>query len=511
MDSLREIERIRNLNEIILDNIDEWIRVVDRNYTVVFVNKAMQEAFGDVKGTKCYEFWGGMIPCQECISKIVRQDRSSQQREVEKQGQFFRVQCYPLMLDDGTCEESIEIITDVTNQKVLEAQREAYEKKLQEEVERKTTQIRKNQEIILRTRKNFENILNSMQDGVFVIDENCRIQYMNDIIIKTFGNKSNQKCYELIHGKDSPCDWCQSQRVFEEMKTVRLTYYSNNNSRYYDIIESPMIEPDGKIVALVIMRDITEMKRMDEEIKDYSHSLEERVKHLVEQVKSKERLALLGEISAGLAHELRNPMGSIIAGIKLMEGKEKSEEERQTIYEILKKESDRLNRALSEFLDYARPKKLQVHTIDINHLVGDIIKLCQQDLELLNDHTIKTDFASALPNISVDSDRIRQVFWNILANGLKSMKEKGTLSIKTSVHDHWLQVDIADTGKGIAPENIQKVFIPFFSLNKEGTGLGLSIAQRIMEEHKGKIEVESKEGKGSCFTIKFPLSDQIKA
>jgi len=664
----------RRFYKIILDNIIEWVRVVDSNYNVTFANKALQEELGDVKGTKCYEFWGGMVPCEGCISAIARREHSGRQREVERQGRYFKVQCYPLVLPDGTCDEAIEIITDVTAQKKLEQQQQEYAKKLEAEVNRKTEQIRKNQGIILTERKNLENILESMQDRVFVIDKDYTIQYMNGVLIREYGNKVGTKCHELIHDKDSPCQWCQSEKVFEKNETVRWTVHSPKDNNYYDIIETPMWEPDGSVSELVIMHDITEMKLMEEdlrlnesrleallnlsnmtdvtekeissfaleegvrltsskigymhfvnedqisvelyswsksvlkdckaektphyplesagvwvdcvrqrkpvihndyqnlkgkkgypdghvhlvrhmsvpvfeddkivavagvgnkegpydesdvrqlsllmngmwdhlrhkravdEIKRYSSSLEEKVQQLVEEVRTKDRLALLGEISAGLAHELRNPLGSLVAGIKLLGRRGKSEEEKKTIYEILKKESNRLNKALGDFLDYARPKKLQLTSVDINQLLDEILKLVRQDTDLARDNKIETDYTPSLPRISADSDRLRQVFWNILVNGLKSMEGEGTLSVKTGVNTEWLQVEISDTGKGIAPENIEKIFTPFFSLRKGGTGLGLAIAQRIMEEHRGKIEVESEEGKGTRFTIKFPLN-----
>jgi signal transduction histidine kinase len=288
--------------------------------------------------------------------------------------------------------------------------------------------------------------------------------------------------------------------VFEDDKIVAVAGVGNK--------EDPYDESDVRQLSLLMngMWDHLRHKRAVEEIKEYSSSLEEKVQQLVEEVRIKDRLALLGEISAGLAHELRNPLGSLVAGIKLLGREGKSEEEKKTIHEILKKESNRLNKALGDFLDYARPKKLQLTSVDINQLLDEILKLVRQDTDLARDNKIETDYTPSLPRISADSDRLRQVFWNILVNGLKSMEGEGTLSVKTVVNTEWLQVEISDTGKGIAPENIEKIFTPFFSLRKGGTGLGLAIAQRIMEEHKGKIEVESEEGRGTRFTIKFPLN-----
>jgi signal transduction histidine kinase len=288
--------------------------------------------------------------------------------------------------------------------------------------------------------------------------------------------------------------------VFDEDKIVAVAGVGNK--------KDPYDESDIRQLSLLMtaMWEHLRHRRAMEEIKSYSQSLEEKVRNLVDEVRTKDRLALLGEISAGLAHEIRNPLGSLVAGIKLLGRGGKSENEKQTIFEVLKKESERLNNALDEFLDYARPRKLQKSDVDINQILVEIVKLTQQDPALINGHAIKINFDSELPHVSVDRDRVKQVFWNIVINGMKSMENKGTLSVKTISIDKWIQVEISDTGKGIAPENKNKIFTPFFTMRKGGTGLGLSIAQRIMEEHKGKIEVESAEGKGTVFTINFPLT-----
>ena len=378
-------KKTRNFNKVILDNIDAWVRVVDQDYNVVFVNRAMLKELKTEVNKKCYELWGDKTPCTYCVSKSAIKKGRSQKREVQMMGRFFAIKCYPLLLDDGTCNETVEIITDVTYRKELEKQQEQYGAILEEEVEKKTAQIRKNQEIILDERK----------------------------------------------------------------------------------------------------------------------KLEEKVLELVEKVRVKDRMAMLGEISAGLAHELKNPLGSLVAGIKLMEREKRTAKEKKVIFNILKKESARLNNILSDFLDHARPRKMQPTEVDVNSILNEIIKLLQENSGSI---TIKEDYCLPLPLISVDNDRIKQVFWNILTNGLNSMKEKGLLNVKTAVENSWIRVDVSDSGCGISRKNFEDIFAPFFSLRKGGTGLGLAIVRRIMEEHGGTIEVESRKNKGTRFTVRFPLT-----
>ena len=149
----KKIERTENINEIILNSVNEYIRVVDRKYNVVFENSPMQEHLGITKGKKCFEFWGEKEPCRDCVSASVRKHGSERIREVAVDKKYFKVKCYPIILSDGSCEETVEIIADITEQKTLNKKIEDYTGRLEEEVEKKTSQIRKNQEIILKERE----------------------------------------------------------------------------------------------------------------------------------------------------------------------------------------------------------------------------------------------------------------------------------------------------------------------------------------------------------------------
>ena len=797
----KKLERTENLNEIILNSVNEYIRVVDRKYNVVFENTPMQEHLGTTKGKKCFEFWKENEPCIECVSELVRENCTVNIREIEIDDKYFKVKCYPIILSDGSCEETVEIIADITEQKKLNKKIEDYTERLEEEVEKKTSQIRKNQEIILNERENLTSILDSMQDIVFVINKDYNIRFINRTAWEKFGNVINKKCYQIINDSPAPCSACKNSRVIDDKENTRWENYSKKDDCFYDILESPTLGPDREPSALIIMRNITEIKQMEnqlrsseeryylaqqaanlgswdlniktnslhwseqiepifgfekgqfkgtyeafmeclhpedrkmvtdsvnscinehtdysvehrivwpngtirwvaesgnvlrdndgiayrmlgivtditrrkqfeeklrlnearletllklknmtnatddeissfalekgvsltgsqigymhfinddqkslnlyswsketlkyceaqktphypidqagiwvdcarqkrpvihndyqnhdkskgypeghvhlirhmsipvfdnnkvvavagvgnkesnyddsdvrqlsllingmwehirhrrnvEKIKEHSYSLEEQVQKLVEEVRVKDRLAILGVVSSGLAHEIRNPMGSIIAGIKLLGRDDKSESEKKVVYDILKKETERINRSLTEFLTYARPNKFISDNVNINIILEDIIKLAAENQELSVDHKIVSELDSAIIDIPADIDRIKQVFWNILSNGFKSMSTPGTIKIKTFMDTRFLSVEISDTGCGISTENIKNIFTPFFTMSQGGTGLGLAISQRIMEEHHGEIKVKSEIDKGTIFTLRFPL------
>ncbi|MCP4714476.1 MAG: GAF domain-containing protein, partial [Deltaproteobacteria bacterium] len=287
--------------------------------------------------------------------------------------------------------------------------------------------------------------------------------------------------------------------VFDDDKIVAVAGVGNK--------ENPYDLSDVRQLSLLMngMWEHLRNRRALEKIKKHSSTLEEQVQQLVERVRLNDRLALLGEISAGLAHELRNPLGSLMAGIKLLEREGKSREEKQTVFEILKKESERLNNALTDFLGYARPGRMQPVELDVSRMLTDIIRLIGQDDDLMGGSTIETDFDPDLQPLTADGDRVRQVIWNIMINGLKAMETPGVLHVRASSDDDWLRIDINDSGRGIAPENIEKIFNPFFSLSKGGTGLGLAIVRRIMQEHGGEIKVDSNAKSGTTFSVRFPL------
>lgn len=786
--------------ETILNSVNEYVRVVNRNYDVVFENSPMQKEFGGTRGKKCYAFWNGNRPCQNCVSEKVRGDYEVRIREEKLDNRFYRIKCYPIVLEDGSCEETIEIISDVTDQKRLTEELANHTEKLKEEVERKTSQIKKNQEIIQRERENLTYILDSMQDKVFVIDGDCRIRFINKSAHKRYGDVLNQKCYQVIKDETNKCASCNTTHLLKKNETRRWEHYSVKDHSYYDVIETATIGPDRKPATLIILRNITEIKNMelqlrtseeryalaqnaanlgswdlnlstkalhwsekiepmfgfkkgefkgtydaflacvhpddrlmvvdavnscisgirdysvehrivwpngnvhwvletgnivkdsqgkairlmgvvtditrrkqyeeklrlnesrleallklknmseatDEEISSFAlekgviltgssigymhfinddqkslnlyawskdtlknckaartshypidqagiwvdcvrqkrpvihndyqnypqkkgcpeghvhlirhmsipvfendrvvavagvgnkavnydstdvrqlsllmngmwehirhrrnvraiekHStqLEEQVTRLVDEVRVKDKLAILGMVSSGLAHEIRNPMGSIVAGIKLLAREDKSIDDKKTVLNILTKESERINRALTDFLIYARPNKFVMGNVNLNSLLNDIIRLSSENPDLSGRHEIVLKLDDSIPEIPGDIDRIRQVLWNIISNAYKAMKPPGTITVKTFANDMFTTVAISDTGTGIPEDKLSEIFAPFFTMRQGGTGLGLAISQRIMEEHHGRIEVDSELNKGTEFRLLFP-------
>ena len=225
-----------------------------------------------------------------------------------------------------------------------------------------------------------------------------------------------------------------------------------------------------------------------------------------EQVRMADRLSALGQLSAGMAHEIRNPLGSIKGGIEIIEEGISPESNKYEFIQIIKKEINRLDRKISDFLKYAKPASPEMRRSSINRIVDSVVSLVEKRAEQ-EDVLITTKPAHQLPDLLVDSEQIRQALLNIVLNAIQAIEEGGKIEVETSLQEDSLYIAIADNGSGIPEENIARLFDPFFTTKDEGTGLGLSITFQIIKAHGGEIEVKRNETRGSRFTIKLPTKE----
>ena len=225
-----------------------------------------------------------------------------------------------------------------------------------------------------------------------------------------------------------------------------------------------------------------------------------------EQLRRADRLSALGELSAGMAHEIRNPLGSIRGTAEILREGIDPSDRRYEFAGILIKEVDRLNRVVQDFLDFARPAPVERSRVDINEALQELLVLTRQQavksgvrVELL---------PGDLPPAPGDREQLKQAFLNLFLNALQAMPAGGRLVIATTPLDGEVQVRFTDTGQGIPPESLEKIFNPFFTTRQEGTGLGLAITHRIVQGHGGRIEVASRIGEGTVFTLTFPVENR---
>ncbi|MBI4531058.1 MAG: PAS domain-containing protein [Candidatus Latescibacteria bacterium] len=329
--------------------------------------------------------------------------------------------------------------------------------------------------------------LSSLGDGLLLVDEDFHVEYMNPVVIESFGDQIGKVCYRSLGWSTEHCLHCQLQTLALGHEVVRhraVTFHD----RVYEVSVIPLKSHDGGTSKLEIIRDVTERKRLEEQL-----------------IKS-EKLAAVGHLAAAVAHEIRNPLGTIVMAARELSGESLLREDRQVMVDILNKEADRLSATLTDFLRFARPREPQITLNDPYRMLSDILRVIENDPNLRQAIEIMADLDETVRVLPFDLDQVEQVIWNIMLNALQAMEGKGRLTVVSTLSNGAYRMTVSDTGKGIPKDEIGRIFEPFYTTKKEGTGLGLSIAQRVVDAHGGTIFVESKVGVGTVFTVLLPVS-----
>lgn len=223
-----------------------------------------------------------------------------------------------------------------------------------------------------------------------------------------------------------------------------------------------------------------------------------------EQLRRADRLSALGELSAGMAHEIRNPLGSIKGAAEILRDDYGPDEPKREFIHILLKETDRLNRIVQEFLGFARPKQPEFQQSDLNDAVESVLALTSQEAKKAG-VKVEKRLDPSIGKRSLDAGLLKQAFLNLVLNAIQAMPSGGVLTVESALGKDGIAVRVSDTGEGISEEDRKKLFSPFFTTKRDGTGLGLAITYRIIRNHKGDIGVESELGKGTTFTVRLPV------
>ena len=249
---------------------------------------------------------------------------------------------------------------------------------------------------------------------------------------------------------------------------------------------TPLYTLEGKPAGYtLIFQDLTEMKKLEAELR------------------FKDRMAAVGELSAGIAHEIRNPLAAIAGSVQMLKNSSSLSPQEQRLMSIVLKESERLNKTIAEFLRFVRPQEKRAAAFDVAASVSETLDLLSNSSELQN-HEIRREISPPSFHIVGDGDQIRQVFWNLARNAVQAMPNGGALTVRTECDDDTYRIVFTDGGRGMSHADLQRLFQPFRTNFPSGTGLGMAISYRIVQEHGGKIEVKSREGEGTSITVSLP-------
>ncbi|HEX8172738.1 MAG TPA: ATP-binding protein [Thermoanaerobaculia bacterium] len=250
---------------------------------------------------------------------------------------------------------------------------------------------------------------------------------------------------------------------------------------------SPLSTLDGAAAGYtLIFQDLTDMKKLEAE------------------VRLKDRMAAVGELSAGIAHEIRNPLAAIAGSVQVLKNSQSLSPQEQRLMSIVLKESERLNKSISDFLRFVRPQEKRSVAFDVAASLSETLDLLANSPELQREHEIVREIAPPSYQLVGDADQIRQVFWNLARNAVQAMPRGGVLTVRTVVDDGSYHIVFSDSGRGMSQGDLQRLFQPFRTNFPSGTGLGMAISYRIVQEHGGRIEVVSREGLGTAITVTLP-------
>ena len=233
--------------------------------------------------------------------------------------------------------------------------------------------------------------------------------------------------------------------------------------------------------------------------------LERRVRERTEDLKRMHRQVRLGEFGASLAHEIRNPLGSLVTSARLLAGA--TDDELEDLVGVISRESERLDHILNDFLSFSRDPQPTLRRVDLNSTLEQSLAGIKKS-EAFRHVTVVYNLDPRLKKVACDPDQMEQVFWNIALNGAQAMAEGGTLSVSTKSKGPWAEIRFRDEGPGVEPQKKEKIFEPFYTEKKHGTGLGLSIASRIIEAHDGFIQVAGDGARGAVFTVSIPIENE---
>jgi PAS domain S-box-containing protein len=473
--------------------IPSAIFTVDLNRHITSWNKKAEKVTGytedEVLGKPCTVF--ALHPCtvkgcgvfSEKISKPILEricrirTKDGQIRVISKNADLLRDAA-------GTVTGAVESFKDIT---------------VQQEVDKQ-----------LRTeRDKFQGILSALDQGMHIVNHDFIIEYQNDVLSRIFGDKIGGKCYEVYKQRAEPCEVCRMHAAIEQNE-VQRTEEIMSNHRHYEQSYAPFTDVDGQTKALILLRDVTEEKM-----------------YRAETMRAGQ-LASIGELAAGVAHEINNPINGIInyAQVLLDDSSHASiagmidhSAQREVLDRIIK-EGERIAYIVRNLLFFARQREEEEEVVGIEGIIQDSLALIKH--QLLKDGVgIDIDIPEELPSIRVHPQQLQQVFLNLFSNARYALNQRypgrnpgKKVEIRCRVVQArgrtLVRTAITDYGTGIAPELLSQIFEPFFSSKKpgEGTGLGLSISAGLVKDFQGEIRVESKLGEYTTIIIDLPAYEE---
>ena len=338
---------------------------------------------------------------------------------------------------------------------------------------------KKNERIVKEEQHRLYSLFNAFPGLIYVLEENYKIRFANRSFQAKFGSCEGQYCHSVIAGLDYPCSDCMTPIALRNSTSSRSERIYDH--RTYEVHAQPFTDADGSRLVFKVLIDITDRQNSDRELARL------------------ERLNMVGEMAAGIAHEVRNPLTTVRGFLQLLASKDNTKLYHE-FYELMIEELDRANCIISDFLNLARDKSADFTLINITNIIRSLVPLLSADA-LNQDKEISLELEQ-VPDFQGNENELRQLLLNLARNGLEAMEGGKTLTIQTFKLDNYIILRVCDQGGGVDPVIFNKLGTPFLTTKEKGTGLGLAICQSIAVRHNAVINFESN-ATGTTVTVKF--------
>ena len=385
---------------------------------------------------------------------------------------------------------------------------------------RDVTEWKALEEALRRERDMLEDITKNIGAGLVIIDKDYRILWSNNFLNQINGDLLNKTCFSTFNTLNKICPGCGPKKIFEgasfdSREYFNQTLHDKGQPCWYELIATPIKDANGKVIAaLELTVDITERKRLLTKLGEYSQKLEETVLKRTEQLKiaqaelvKSERLAAIGELAGMVGHDLRNPLTGIKNSAYFLKkkGSKISQAQAQEMLEVIDKCVNYSNKIINDLLDYSRQIRLNLEEESPKKLLADSLSMLDipEKIKILN-------HLNDEPTVTVDPDKIKRVFINLVKNAVDAMPKGGKITIASKKVNDNLEFSFSDTGEGIADDVLPKLFSPLFTTKAQGMGFGLAICKRIIEAHNGTIAIKTVKEKGTTFTVTLPIEPKFE-
>lgn len=480
-------EKLKFYNFIycIIESTQSKLVVIDRNFKILLANSAYAKFVGIPKEKIIGQYFFDICPqkiqsYKMTLRALLEEAFKGNYKELigypieeDNKIKYYHLTINPLK-EEGQIIGAVLICDDISEEIYLREELKKYTEELEKLVEKRTTELKAEKEKL-------SIIMEKVNIGITLVDEKGNILWMNPKMEEILS-----MCLNNFREVNNICEiFEKSFDCLDSYKPIQFLHEKvcDNQRRVFQVQFTPILHQDSEAKYICLIQDITDLKLMEE------------------RIMQSEKLQALARISAGLAHEIGNPLTSISSYVQVLKEMDLGEFANQSL-EVISKHILRISEIIRNISSFAKPSKGEVIPTDVNEVLESSLNLVKFD-KRMRDIRISLNLGS-MPRVLVDPNQLFQVFINIILNACDAMPNGGDLIIETREANHYVEISFTDKGIGIPPENLPHIFDPFFTTKDKGTGLGLAVSYSIVKNFGGEILVSSEVGKGSTFMVRLP-------